>query len=261
MTELHGMQQRAHEWGQRNQVTFDPAKEFFKIVHPRQAFGEPFKLLGTKIDCALTMQPCIETILSKGRPKIRALLRLKDMYSLSTMLNQYKTHVWSSTEYHNGALILAVHNQLQRIDKMQRWFLHELQVTDTQAFVEYNFAPPSIRRRIGILGFLHKRVLESCHPAMVKEFGFEPVQAGRYHDRSLVSHYAEVRAHSRVYNNSLYMYVLMYNRLPQEIVELPSVSSFQKKLTKLAKDRADQGHANWRCAYQDCKDVVDYFYA
>ena len=57
------------------------------------------------------------------------------------------------------------------------------------------------------------------------------------------------------------MYVLMYNRLPQEIVELPSVSSFQKKLTKLAKDRADQAHANWRCAYQDCKDVVDYFYA
>ena len=52
----------------------------------------------------------------------------------------------------------------------------------------------------------------------------------------------------------------MYNRLPQEIVDLPSVTSFQKKLKKVAKTRADQGNTNWRCSFQDCKDVVDYFY-
>ena len=58
------------------------------------------------------------------------------------MLSQYTTHVWSATEYHNGALILALPTQLQRIDKMQRCFLHELDMTDTGAFVVYNFAPP-----------------------------------------------------------------------------------------------------------------------
>ena len=87
------------------------------------------------------MQPCVESILTQSRPKIRALLRSKEMYAIKVMMNQYKTHVWSRTEYHNGALILALDNQLQRIDKMQRWFLHELEVTDTHAFIEYNFAP------------------------------------------------------------------------------------------------------------------------
>ena len=258
--ELRDMQRRTHEWGRQNQVTFDPAKELFRIVHPRESDGDVFKMLGTDIDCELTMVDCIETILSKGRPKIRALLRLRNMYNVKSMLNQYKTHVWSATEYHNGALILALPTQLQRIDKMQRWFLHELDMTDTEAFVVYNFAPPSIRRRIGILGFLHKRVLEVCHPAMVKDLKLESVQAGRYHTRTLESHWSEVNSHSRLFNNSLYMYILMYNRLPQEIVDCTSVSSFQKKLTKCAKDRAEQGNTNWRCSYKDCKDVVDYFY-
>ena len=101
-----------------------------------------------------------------------------------------------------GALILALPTQLQRIDKMQRWFLDELDMTDTEAFVVYNFAPPSIRRRIGILGFLHKRVLEVCHPAMVKDLKLESVQAGRYHTRTLESHWSEVNSHSRLFNNS-----------------------------------------------------------
>ena len=111
-----------------------------------------------------------------------------------------------------------------------------------------------------MLGFLHKRVLEACHPAMVKDLSFEAVQAGRFHTSTLESHWSEVNSHTRLFNNSLYMYILMYNRLPQEIVDSTSVSCFQKKLITYAKDRAEQGNTNWRCAYKDCKDVVDYFY-
>jgi len=260
LDELKDIQHRAHEWGNHNQVTFDPAKEYFKVIHPRQGLGDSFRMLGTQVDCELTMQPCVEKILSKGRPKVRALLRLKDMYSVQSMLTQYKTHIWSVSEFHNGALILAVPSQLQRIDKMQRWYLHELAISDTEAFVRHNFAPPSIRRRIGMLGFIHKRVLEVCHPALIKDLAFESVQDSVFHDRTLVSHWPEVREHARMYNNSLYAYILMYNRLPQEIVNSASVSKFQSELTKLAKDRAEQGHENWRCAYKDCKDVVDFFY-
>ena len=40
-----------------------------------------------------------------------------------------------------------------RIDKMQRGFLYGIECNDADAFVSYNFAPPSIRRAIGILGF------------------------------------------------------------------------------------------------------------
>lgn len=259
-SELHGMQARAHAWGRQDQVSFDPAKEFFKVLHSSQGIGEPFKMLGTKIDVEFTMQPCIENILTQSRPKIRAILRSKDMCTTKVMMNQYKTHVWSRTDYHNGALILALDNQLQRIDKMQHWFLHELDVIDTHAFVEYNFALPSLRRRIGMLGFLHKRILGVCHPALWTCLEIAQDQRLRYNDRCLLSHLAEVRRHSRSYNKSLYMYVLMYNRLSHEIVDIPSVTAFQAKLTSIVKDRARQQNPNWRCSYKNCKEGTDFFY-
>ena len=56
------------------------------------------------------------------------------------------------------------------------------------------------------------------------------------------------------------MNVPMHNRLPQDIVDLPPVSSFQKKLTRIVKDRAEQRHANWRYSFKNVKDVIDYFY-
>ena len=139
---------------------------YFAILHPSLGVGEDFKLLGTLFDCKLTMLPCLEKLLTKIRPKIRALLRLKHLYSVKDMLNQYKCHIWGLKEFSNGALILAAPNQLQRLDKVQRWYLHERGITDTEAFVSYNFAPPSMRRSIGLLGFLHKRGLGMCHPTM-----------------------------------------------------------------------------------------------
>ena len=41
--ELREMQTRTHEWGCRNQVSFDPAKENFQIVHPLCGDGSDFK--------------------------------------------------------------------------------------------------------------------------------------------------------------------------------------------------------------------------
>jgi len=113
------------------------------------------------------MQPCIGGILAKIRPKIRALLRLRHLYSTAAMLNQYKCHIWGLKEYSNGAIIIAPISQLKRLDKVQRWYLHELGLTDRDAFVNHNFAPPSLRRCIGMLRFLHKRVLRKCHPGVM----------------------------------------------------------------------------------------------
>jgi len=101
ISELHDMQHRAHAWGRQNQVTFDPAKEFFEVLHPNQGLGQPFKMLGTKIDSALTMQPCVESILTQSRLKIRAILRSKDMYATKVRMSQYKTHVWSRGGTHS----------------------------------------------------------------------------------------------------------------------------------------------------------------
>ena len=50
------------------------------------------------------------------------------------------------------------------------------------------------------------------------------------------------------------------NRLPQEAINLLSVSRFQSQLTKFAKTRAEQGVETWKSSYKNCKDVVDFFY-
>ena len=78
----------------------------------------------------------------------------------------------------------------------------------------------------------------------------------------LESFFGTVRCNRALYSNPIYMYILIYNRLPQAIVDMESVSSFQGKLTQLAKLRAerDEGH-NWRSAFQSCQDVVNFFYS
>jgi len=258
MQELQEMQTRTHEWGARNQVTFDPSKEYFLIIHPKFASGNDFKMLGTLIDPKLSMQPCIEAILQKARPKIRAILRLRHIYSISGLIGQYKTHIWGISEYSNGAIILASASQLKRLDKMQRWFLYCLGITDVEAFLDYNFAPPSLRRRISLLGLLHKRTLGLCHPMLYTLLPPAQALAGQalHHDRPLLSYLSDVRENNRLYERSLWQYVLLYNRIPQRIVDLPQVATFQSMLIHLTKERAKQGDPTWRGAYQDCADIL-----
>ena len=117
LEELKETQSRTHDWGRRNQVEFDGSKEFFNILHPSRGSGEDFKLLGTLFDNSLSMRPCIEGILGKIRPKIRALLRLRHFYSTAAMLNQNKCHIWGLKEYSNGAIIIAAVMQPKRLDK------------------------------------------------------------------------------------------------------------------------------------------------
>jgi hypothetical protein len=117
--ELRDIQQRTHMWGEKNQVTFDPVKGSFHILHPVDHEGVDFRYLGTWIDCALNMAPCVDRILTKSRPTIRFLLRVKEMYFLKSILTQFKAHLWSVIEYHNGALIMAASTQIARLDSTQ----------------------------------------------------------------------------------------------------------------------------------------------
>ena len=239
MDELREMQHRTHEWGRRNQVTFDPAKKTFpysaSLCWRRWSFQNAENTNWLQVDGASVHW----RLPVKRTTEDSCYVENEGHVFLQAMLNQYKTHIWSSSEYHNGALVMALPTQLQRIDKMLRWILHELGVANTETFILHNFAPPSIRRRIGI--FLHKRKLEICLPVMTKELEFVQAQAGRFITSTFESHWSTVRCHSRMIANSLHMCMLMHNKLPQEIVDLPSVSSFQKALTEIAKTRAEEG--------------------
>ena len=98
------------------------------IIHSDEGDDSEFVLLGTRFDCCLTMEPCIAHLLNKLRPKVRAMLSLKSMYSVRSLLNQFKTQIWSSMEFHNGALLIAREVQLRKLDKMQRGMIWDLMI-------------------------------------------------------------------------------------------------------------------------------------
>ena len=146
---------------------------------------------------------------------------------------------------------------------MQRWFLHALDLTDEEAFLVHNFAPPSLRRRIGILGCIHKRVLNLCHPLLQELLPFcqDPPSGLPYlHSRQLLTHLERVNTQHRMYWRSLWSCLHVYNRLPQLLVDETSVKDFQARLTHYAKMRIHAGRFNWRASYEDCSDILAHFH-
>ena len=85
-------------------------------------------------------------------------------------------------------------------------------------------------------------------------------QRAPWHDTQLESYYNTVCSHARLYRRSIFHYGLIYNRLPQWLVDKKSVQAFQKGLNAVAKSRADAGQSTWREAFQSCVDVVNTFH-
>ena len=100
------------------------------ILHPDEHHGDPFKLLGLMIDLDLRMHTCIDQLLSKIRPKCTAILRTRAYYSVTELIGQYKTHVWSLVEMYSGAYFHAASTLLQKIGQVQRSFLNKLDVSE-----------------------------------------------------------------------------------------------------------------------------------
>ena len=164
--------ERVHKWGRKSRVAFDATKEHAVIIHPLSAEGDPFKLLGLLVDCKLIMLPAVEKILSQIKPKIRAILRTKKYYDNKTLISQFKTHIWGVMECHSGGLFHSSDSVLKKLDQVHFQFLHELEMNASEAFTDFNFAPPMLRRNIGVLGLLHKRVLGLGHLIFQKSLPF-----------------------------------------------------------------------------------------
>ena len=244
---------RVHAWGRANRVTFDPAKEYLAVLHPSEFHGEPFRLLGLMIDLDLRMNTAIDQLLSKIRPKSTAILRTRGYYSVPELLNQYKTHVWCLVELHSGGYFHAATSLLDKVDQVQRSFLNKLEVSESTAFLDFNFAPTPLRRTIGILGLLHKRVLGQCHCSFEKLLPWYSqrfdTSRGSGHDKQLYGHWLEASQHRALYGRSIFSMVDIYNNLPQSVVDAKSVSSFQHLLTDIVKERCRQQIPQWEFSF------------
>ena len=95
-------------------------------------------------------------------------------------------------ECHSGDLFHASDSVLKKLDQVHFQFLHELEMNASEAFTDFNFAPPMLRRNIGVLGLLHKRVLGLGHPIFQKLLPFcaelfNETRPGR-HNKQLYGH-------------------------------------------------------------------------
>ena len=226
-----------HKWGVRNRVAFDAGKEHIIIIHPQDGQGDNFKLLGCLIDVALTMNAEIDYLVSRAKPKIHALLRTRGIYSVKDMILQYKTHIWGITEHPNGCIVHATDTVLKRLDHLQTSFLSKLEIDESHAFLEYNFAPSALRRDIAVLGLLHKRVLVLAHPSFEELLPFLPADRRTHHDKMLDSRLSDCTKRYPLWSRSIFGKVSVYNLLPNYVVHLPSVSEFQNVLTIIVKQR------------------------
>ena len=240
---------RVHAWGKINRVTFDAGKEHIVILHPSQGDGDPFKLLGCLVDCKLTMKQAVEALLSQIRPKVRAIVRTRSHYSEKDLIAQFKTHVWGLMECHNGGIFHACSSILEKLDAVHYKFLRDIGVDHSSAFLNYNFAPPTLRRNIGILGLFQKRVLGLSHPMFQTLLPFCSDVPGSFnqdcHDKQLYSHLSESNFQMVLFCRSIFGMTFVYNRLSQAIVDSKTVSLFQHALTKIARDMCESGDPEW----------------
>ena len=255
--EMRATRSEVHRWGERNRVTFDSGKEHINILHPLHGQGESFKLLGCPIDVKLTMSEAVDLIVARARPKIKALLRSRAFYSLVDLIVQFKTHIWGIIEYSHGCVLHASDTALAKIDHLQSAFVRELHVTEEFVFLVHNFAPLELRRDIGILGFLHKRVLGECHPAIMNLLPFSSQNYAWRHPKQLETYLESCVVRPVLYWRSLFGLIHVYNRLPDYVIASPSVKVFQARLTEGAKKRCSSGDPLWRRAFRDCAQLWD----
>ena len=166
------------------------------------------------IDLDLRMHTAIDQLLSKIRPKSTAILRTRGYYSAPELLNQYKTHIWCLVELHSGGYFHAATSLLEKVDQVQRNFLQKLEISESTAFLEFNFAPSVLRRNIGILGLLHKRVLGLCHCSFEQLLPWlsqhPDADRGFGHNKQLYGHWLEATQHRALYSRSVFAMIDIY---------------------------------------------------
>ena len=85
--------------------------------------------------------------------------------------------------------------------------MQKLEISESTAFLEFNFASSVLRRNIGILGLLHKRVLALCHCSFEQLLPWlsQRADADRDfgHNRHLYGHWLEATQHHALYRHWL----------------------------------------------------------
>ena len=250
LEQLLECQASLHAWGRANRVIFDAGKEDTMIVSTVDPLGGPIMLLGINFDNKLIMANAVHKCATTAAWKTRALLRTRRFYSTLDLVMMYKSHVLSYIEYRTPGIHFACTSVLQDIDDVQKRFLHQIELSEEIAFLEYNLAPLCVRRDIAILGCIHRAAMHQGPPALWKFFRRAEVTRA-YNTRQTQSHSLQIAEWTRgrnleIMRRSAFGMIRVYNLLQQDTVEKADVKSFQSALTQLVRDRLNGGDLEWR---------------
>ena len=248
--ECEACQTELHSWGRANSVRFDASKESFHVLHRTNGHGDEFKLLGVIFDVELRMGSAVSALAREGGWRLRTVLRPRRFFSEKEIMNLYKAQVLSYLESGTPAYAHAARSVLDPLDRVQRRLLRELGLSEVQALTVYNLAPLETRRDIAMLAVLHKVVLGVAPRQLAEMFPLAPPAVpGRVSTRGFLRrHDSQLRQRefrTDTLKRSLYGTVVVYNLLPQKVVDSKCVSTFQKSLQKAVKKAAAEHVPDW----------------
>ena len=168
------------------------------------------------------------------------MFRLRGFLIAPQFFRLYKAHILSSCEWCTPAIFHATSTDLQVLNRCQDRFLGFFDVTPEAALVCYKLAPLSFRRSVAMLGFIHKSVLGFAPPMCCSMFVREPESHHSHVTRSSQRrHSLHVRdpidgSHTELLKRSVYGLVRTYNSLPQVVIDIRDVSTFQRALQIMA---------------------------
>jgi len=141
-------QARLHEWGRANQVEFEPTKESITILS-RATFFDP----------GLYMEDAVGVICDSAMWKLRTLQRTTRFFGREEMVHLYKSKVLSYVESKTVAIYHASLTVLQRIDRIQDYFLRGAGITDVEVLCDHRLAPFNCRRDMAMMAVINRTVL------------------------------------------------------------------------------------------------------
>ena len=251
LQEAKDCQTKLHRWGSANQVSFDPTKESFQVLSPKEPEGEGFKLLGVPFDCQLKMEQAVKELTREAGWKLRTLLRTSHFHCDRELVDVYKSKLLSYVEYRTAALYHATDSVLKPLDAVQSRFLKALGCSEVEALMELNLAPLRARRDIAMLGVVHRTVLGKGPShfraffklAELKQHRYLTRRAGKNHDKQLED--PRKGTFPELVRRSALGLIAVYNLLPADLVEEKTVKGFQSKLQGHLKERAAAGCEDW----------------
>ena len=208
------------------------------VVARHDSYGDNFRILGIDFDCKLLMADAVVETATSASWKLRTLFRSRRFFTSADVISHYKSQILSFIEYRTPGIYHACSSVLLRLDCVQERLLREIGVSEADALFAFNLAPLSTRRDIAMLGVIHRTVLglgpDQFHKFFRRNWAARVSKtrlARRRHDKQLVD--PRQGQFSEQLRRSALGLVAIYNLLPQEVVDAPTVSLFQSQLQAL----------------------------